>query len=263
MVVLLGQQLISWHYNKTFTDDEIETLFKPITAQYGIKIIHKVGSDFFSPIDNPPIPAGPGRHSKVKTIRHRNLASYPGILDRALKRYPIAVVKNYLNGIQFAGQIDEGGLKYGGTYDPFRKRIYLVNDGRQTDYDAMYTLHHEFSSLLLKSHSFYINPWTNNNPSDFQYLYEKYKSWKELEGFQISHEEKNENYEKGFMNTYGQTNFENDFNEYSAMIFTYPHKFKKIMNQYPRVRKKFLVWLEFYQKIDPVFTEKYLFGNNE
>lgn len=56
------------------------------------------------------------------------------------------------------------------------------------------------------------------------------------------------------------TDFENDFNEYSAMIFTYPEKFKKIMNQYPRVRAKFEIWLDFYQKINPIFTEAYLLG---
>ncbi len=62
------------------------------------------------------------------------------------------------------------------------------------------------------------------------------------------------------MDSYGQTNFENDFNEFSAMIFTYPDKFKKIMRRYPRVRAKFLVWLNFYHKIDPIFTEEYFFG---
>jgi hypothetical protein len=62
------------------------------------------------------------------------------------------------------------------------------------------------------------------------------------------------------MRAYGQTDFENDFNEYSGMIFTYPQKFKKIMKQYPRVRGKLKVWLELYQKIDPIFTEKYLLG---
>jgi len=69
-------------------------------------------------------------------------------------------------------------------------------------------------------------------------------------------------YEKGFMNSYGQTNFENDFNEYAAMVFAYPEKFKQIMNQYPRVRCKFLVFLDFYQKIDPIFTEEYFFGTH-
>ena len=67
-------------------------------------------------------------------------------------------------------------------------------------------------------------------------------------------------YEKGFMNTYGQTDFENDFNEYRAMIFTYPETFKQIMARHPRVRGKFLVWLKFYQEIDPIFTEEYLLG---
>ena len=63
------------------------------------------------------------------------------------------------------------------------------------------------------------------------------------------------------MDTYGQTEFENDFNEYSAMIFTYPEKFKKILHQYLRVRGKFKVWLDFYRMIDPIFTEEYLLGS--
>jgi hypothetical protein len=67
-------------------------------------------------------------------------------------------------------------------------------------------------------------------------------------------------YGEGIVTNYGITSFSNDFSEYSAMIFTYPKKFNKIMDQYPRVRGKFKVWLEFYQKIDPIFTEEYLFG---
>lgn len=69
-------------------------------------------------------------------------------------------------------------------------------------------------------------------------------------------------YQYGIITNYGLTSFENDFNEYSAMIFTYPEKFRKIMNQYPRVRGKFKVWLEFYRKVDPIFTEAYLLGTN-
>jgi hypothetical protein len=67
-------------------------------------------------------------------------------------------------------------------------------------------------------------------------------------------------FQKGFVSKYGVTNFNNDFSEYSAMIFTHPQKFKEIMNQYPRVRGKFEVWLEFYQKIDPIFTQAYFLG---
>jgi len=102
----------------------------------------------------------------------------------------------------------------------------------------MRTFHHEFSSLLLKSHSFWTDPWTIHNPKEFIYLTEKYKCWKTLEkAVDISTAGSSEDYEKGFMRAYGQTDFENDFNEYSAVIFTYPEKFKKIINQYPRLKR--------------------------
>jgi hypothetical protein len=255
------QQLFAWHYFKTFPKEEIDAHFKPITSRYGVKIVYEIGDDFFSPLENPPIPAGPPRNSKVKPIRHRVLIQYPDILQKAFDKYPDKVIKNYLNAIYFSREIDDGDLKYGGTYDPFRRIIYLVDNGEKNNAQAMSTFHHEFSSLLLKSHSFWVDPWTDHHPKDFQYLDDILDTWKEVE--EASKAFSNEAcYKKGFVTDYGLTNFENDFNEYSEMIFTYPRKFKKIMGQYPRVRGKFLVWLEFYQKIDPIFTEEYLLGES-
>lgn len=260
LVLLIMQQLFAWHYFRTFPKEEIEALFEPITLKYGIKIVYAIGDDFFSPLKNPIIPAGPHRYSKVKPIRHRVLVRYPYILQKALEKYPTAVIKSYLKSIYFSAEIDHDGLRYGGTYDPFRRIIYLVDDGEKNDDQAMSTFHHEFSSLLLKSHSFWIDPWTDHNPKDFKYFDDIYTSWKEEEKARKDFTDE-DCYEIGFITNYGLTNFENDFNEYSEMIFTYPEKFKKIMNQYPRVRGKFRVWLGFYQKIDPIFTEKYLLGN--
>jgi hypothetical protein len=261
--IILGIMLTlnSWYYNKTSTKEEIAALFDPITSKYGIKIVYEIGEDFFSPLENPPIPAGPPRYSKVKPIRHRVLIQYPDILQTAFDKYPIAVIKKHLNAIYFAKEIDAAGFKAGGTYDPFRRIVYLVDNGAATDTQAMHTFHHEFSSLLIKSHSFFVNPWTDNNPKNFIYLNDTKKD--RLQTYNNTSLIGTESdYEKGFMNTYGQTEFGNDFSEYSAMIFTCPHKFKKIMDQYPRVRGKFLVWLEFYQKIDPIFTEAYLLGKS-
>jgi hypothetical protein len=189
------------------------------------------------------------------------LLHYPVFLQKAFEKYPIEVIKKYLNAIYFADEIDYDGFKFGGTYDPFRKIVYLVDSGAKNDEQAMRTFHHEFSSLLLNSRSFWVDPWTAHHPKDFIYLIEKYHSWKILENeVDISKEGTMEDYEKGFMRAYGRTDFENDFNEYSAMIFTCPKKFKRIMDQYPRVRGKFLVWQDFYQSIDPIFTEEYFFG---
>jgi len=262
-VILAGTAFglyLHFDMNKTYSDEHIAAMFDPITSRYGIRIVYKVGDDFFSPLENPPIPAGPGRNSEVEPIKHRLLIRYVDILHKAFEKYPDDIINKYLKAIHFAGEINEGGLKYGGTYDPFRKIVYLINNGRQTDDLAERTFHHEFSSLLLKTNSFNMKSWTDNNPKNFRYLYDLYNSWEELDKIEISLEENEEIYKKGFMDSYGQTNFENDFNEYSAMIFTYPEKFKKIMNKYSRVRGKFKVWLAFYQKIDPIFTEEYLIG---
>jgi len=249
-------------YEKTYTKEQIDKIFEPITSKYGIRIVYEVGEDFFSDLDNPPIPAGPDRDSKIVPIAHKQLALYPLILQKAFEKYPVHVIKKYLSAVYFAGKIDHSGFKAAGTYDPFRHIIYLVNNGKQTTDLSESVFHHEFSSLLILGNSFFLNPWTDHNPKNFVYLGDKYDSWKALrKDVKISNQGNNEDYEKGFLNTYSLTSFENDFNEYSAMIFTYPDKFKKIMRRYPRVRAKFLVWLDFYHKIDPIFTEEYLLGN--
>ncbi len=253
--------LFRGYYYQSFPKEKIDALFEPISSRYGIRIVYEIGDDFFSPLKNTPIPAGPSKSSNVEPIRHRVLVKYPHILLKAFSKYPDKVIKYHLRAIYFASEIDDGVLECSGTYDPFRRIIYLVDNGAKDDERAMRTFHHEFSSLLLARHSFFINPWTDHNPKGFIYLTEKYKNWKILEKeVDLSKKGSTEEYEKGFMRVYGETDFENDFNEYSAMIFTDPKKFKNIMNRYPRVRGKFMVWLQYYKKIDPIFTERYLLG---
>ncbi len=246
--------------DKTCSDAKIEKLFASIKDKYGVEIVYVVGENFLSDKGTAMVPAGPPPQSKVKPIRRSALIRYPKILETVFNKYPIGVIKNYLNAIHFAGEINRDGFIYAGSFDPFRRVIFIVDNGAQKPEVGMGTFHHEFSSLLLSRHSFLLNPWREQNPNDFVYLYKTDKD--KLKIFNESSLDGTESdYEKGFMNTYGQTNFENDFNEYSAMIFTYPEKFKKIMARHPRVRGKFLVWLKFYQEIDPIFTEEYFLGD--
>jgi hypothetical protein len=267
IIILMGSTyLLFMHFynNVTYSKAQIDKMFAPITSKYGIKIVYRINDHFFSDLANPGIPAGPDPLSKVTPIRHRVLARYPDILQKAFAKYPVEIIRKYLKGIYFAGEIDQAGFKYGGSYDPFRRIIFLVDNGTQTNNEDISTFHHEFSSLLIRSHSFFINPWTDQNPKGFKYLEDVYDTWNAMQKeIDISRDGNKQDYEKGFMDTYGETDFENDFNEYAAMIFTYPKKFKKIMNQYPRVRAKFLIWLDFYHnKVDPIFTEDYLLGKH-
>ena len=254
-ILVLGIALIFFSCTKTYTYERIDKVFEPIISKYGIKIVYEINEEF-SPIRNGGVRV---RFTKVKKIEPRVLSKYPQILAMAFKKYPTKVIKNNINAIYFAKEMEYNGLQYGGTYDSFRRIIFLANDGEQTDDRSIAIFHHELSSLLLDRYGFLINPWFNQNPKNFKYRSDTNGSWKNAyNGTSIVGTISD--YEKGFLNSYSQTNFENDFNEYSRLVFSYPQKFKKIMNQYPRVRGKFLVFLEFYHKIDPIFTEEYLLG---
>ena len=50
-------------------------------------------------MENPPIPAGPHRDSRVQPIRHQVLVRYPTILRKAFEKYPVATIRKYLKAI--------------------------------------------------------------------------------------------------------------------------------------------------------------------
>jgi hypothetical protein len=240
---------------KTYTQEEIDMVFESIVAAYGVKIVYEIGEDFY-----PTTYEGESvEFDKIEKIDGRVLCNYRTILPKAFEKYPESMIRQYLTAIHFAKIIRHNGLEYAGTYDASRRIIYLANDGKQAEKRSIGTFHHEFSSALLKNGFFFLNLWLNENPEGFKYRLEREERWeKALDGTSLLGTE--EDYEKGFMNSYGQTDYENDVNEYSKYIFTYPEQFKEIMDHYPRVRAKFLVWLEFYHEIDPIFTEDYFFN---
>jgi hypothetical protein len=243
---------------RSYTDEQIEQIFEPVTSKYGIRIVYKIDETF-----TPQYQGGGGAHAvykKLKPIDRRILARYPQLLEQALSKYPIHVVKEYLNAVYFAGIMKSDNINYAGTYDPFRRIIYLIDDGNRSTKEWLGTFHHEFSSLFLTRHGMLLNPWLEHHPEGFQYRSEIYDNYKDIYADTSTCHETAADYENGFMNTYSHTTFDNDFNEYAAMIFTHPEKFKQIMDKHPRVRGKFLVFLDFYEMIDPIFTEEYLLG---
>jgi hypothetical protein len=138
-LLLLAAAILFLYHNKTCTKEEINQLFKPITFKYGIKIVYEIGPDFLSHLVNPGIAAGPARHSKVLPMEHWVLARYPHILQEALEKYPVEIIKKYLKAIYLAKEINEDGFNYGGSYDTYKRVIYLVNNGRKSDHLSIAT----------------------------------------------------------------------------------------------------------------------------
>lgn len=254
VIFLLGMAVTVSSCSRNYSKEEIDKKFAPITSKYGIEIRYHVDEKF------PPmmVTGQRAKIDKLVPIRHSVLVRYPSILQKALQKYPEHVIRDSIDAICFASVFENKGITFSGTYGYFDWAVYLIDDGWKNDAFAENTFHHEFSSILLSQKGFYINPWTEHNPKDFKYLYETAKN-----NYDVKTTGKGtiSDYNDGFITDYGRTTFENDFNEYSAMIFTNPKEFKKIMDQYSRVRSKFKIWLDFYQKIDPVFTEAYFFGD--
>jgi hypothetical protein len=249
--------LVLLYCTRNYTDEQIEQMFEPITSKYGIRIVYEIDETF-----TPQYRGGEGKHAeycRLAPIKKRTLARYPQILEQALSKYPVQVIKEYLNAVHFAGIIKDRGSYAAGTYDSFRRIIYLVDDGSRPAEEMIGTFHHEFSSLFLRRHGMLLNPWLDQHPVGFDYRSELFESIEDIYAAYSMHGAEVD-YESGFMNTYSHTTFENDFNEYARMIFTHPEEFKQIMDKHPRVRGKFLVFLDFYEMIDPIFTEEYLLG---
>ena len=259
LFLIIGLPMLLQGCTTTYTHEQIEEMFASITSKYGIEIVYEI-DEKFSPI----WAGGGGAHAvydKLEPIDKRVLARYPKILEEALSKYPVHVVKKYLNAVYFAGDIKSRNIYYAGTVDAFRRIVYLVDDGNITAYNIG-TFHHEFSSLLLARHGFLLNAWFDQHPEGFKYRGEIYDLVDQESMYADTSTISTEaDYADGFMNTYSHTNFENDFNEYAKKIFTDPEEFKRIMHQYPRVRGKFCVFLDFYRMVDPIFTEAYLLGS--
>jgi hypothetical protein len=255
LTLLTGLYMVLGGCGEKMTQAEIDTLFGEITKRYGVKIVCKI-DDNYAPIlkggKQPPF-------ERVKRIDDAILQRFPSILDKAFRKYPAWIIRKNLSAVYLAKEIWDSGIYFEGTYDQSRRIVYLINDGKGDDGPIIHAFHHEFSSILLKSNIFFLSQWYENIPEGFKYRMEFYDTLKELVAG-TSLIGKPDDYEKGFLNTYGQTSFENDFNEYSGYIFARPDDFKQIMDRYPRVRAKFLAWLDFYHEIDPIFTEDYFFN---
>jgi hypothetical protein len=173
MILVFGVALIFFSCAKTYTKEDIDKVVALITSKYGTKIIYKINGDFA------PIRYGwaHAQFNRIEKIAPCILVKYPAKIAMAFDKYPVKVIKENINAIYFAKEMESNGLQYGGTYDSFRRIIYLVNDGEQTDDRSIAIIYHEFSSLLLYRYGFFTNPCLNQNPKGFKYRSDMYSSW--------------------------------------------------------------------------------------
>ncbi len=189
-----------------------------------------------------------------KTHEDRALA----IIKTALDKYPEQTLKNNLKKVYLLGELQFFGLSYGGTYRD--DKIFLCVKDSLSGYDSKYiekAFHHEFSSILYNNYSFDERQWESINHSEFSYGDGGIAALKTgstgLE-FDVKYNK------MGFLNEYSTASFEEDFNEICSNLLAPSKRFRNLINDYPRIRKKVNMAVDFYSKINPVFTEEYFTG---
>lgn len=231
-----------------------------------ILIEHKSIKNFVHPSwFNDPISFEFKELEDIDRIRNAEEAIY-----QAFSQYPSQVLIKHIGVVALLKEIKAYGEKYGATYVFFKgypnsSGIYIaledhVPNEELSDY-IIDSLHHEFSSIIMKSDKFPDEQWRSLNLKSF-----KYKHDNRLGGVDAlksrefgAQNDKKILYLQGFLSQYAMTNVEEDFNVYSGMIMTHPYEVKNLIIEYPIVRKKVKLWLDFYKSIDQEFKDTTVF----
>ena len=157
-------------------------------------------------------------------------------------KYKAATIKNNLKQIRFCGKLLLFGENWAaGTYDFKRKIIYVKTN---KPYQQEYILHHEFSSILLKSARYVqkaklVVGFKRNSVGKYRDFRDK--NWMVRRPSFLK---------KGYIVPYAKTCFENDFN---MMASYYKTSFlqEEMMESkaYPKIYNKYKIIEEFYKKL--------------
>lgn len=179
------------------------------------------------------------------------------IILKALEKYPTEVLTKHVKKVYVLDDIQFYGIRFGGTNS--LDAVYILNRGLDAGYTDRFVeqlFHAEFSSILLRNLSYYLNKtnWLKCNADSFVYGgsgVEALRSKKNSEDFDEAL------HEIGFLNQYATSDFENDVNSFAKNIFGPKPGFWEAIDKYPRLRCKMDLLILFYSQIHVSFTETY------
>lgn len=187
---------------------------------------------------------------KGKSLKSSEYERSKKIIIKALRKYPNSMIYKNLKNIYILNQLNFFGVNYGGTF--YERSLYIANSGVADGYTDSYvekTFHHEFSSILMNnySHLFNKDEWNKANDPTFKYG----------KGGIDAVINKNDNqdfskyyFEKGVLNQYGSSSLDEDYSVYCENIFMDEPEFWEATKNYPRVKAKVKIIMNFYKKIN-------------
>lgn len=197
--------------------------------------------------------------AKGEQIADTEIERSKNVMVKALNKYPAAALQKNLTVIYWLRSMKFYNLDYGGTNSS--DALYLTNDGTSFGYSDLYleqTFHHEYSSILYRNHPSFIDEdaWKKTNISGFDYN-DPENGVGAIRNNESSQDLDTALCNKGFLTQYSLSGIENDINTFAQNIFCPSEGFWKIVDKYPRIKKKVKILTDFYNKIDDQFTDDY------
>jgi len=179
------------------------------------------------------------------------------ILNRGLAKYPPGVLAANLQGVYALAELRYRGVVTSGTNS--RTCMYLKLGSERAGFTSTHiegVLHAEFSSILLRNHSGFLDTkaWQAANPEGFHYMGDGVEAVKQGKAGLKSAEPL---LEQGFLSEYSRSTMENDFNGMVMRLFTGDATVWAMAERYPRIQTKLGLTLAFYRQLDPMFTEAF------
>lgn len=181
------------------------------------------------------------------------------LMEKALSKYPVRTLEKELKVVYFLKSMKFYDVGYGGTNST--DALYLTNGGTTKGYSDFYleeTFHHEYSSILYRNHPSFFNEkdWKKANIRGFDYN-DPENGVGAIRNNESSQDLDTALCKKGFLTQYSLSGLENDINTFAQNLFSPSEGFWKIVDQYPRIKKKVKMLTDFYNKIDNMFTDDY------
>lgn len=167
----------------------------------------------------------------------------------AVSKYPQNLIQKEIRNIYLVGNLRFSGVYFTGTIS--NNVLYIANKANE---DIQRTFHHEFSSILLRNYApfSFETKWKKISPELLNC-----KSTTAIKVGYFSLEQNAHLLIKGYLSAYSLSNWENDFNMYAENIFAGDPQFWKLVDDYPLIKVKTRLVIDFYQQVHPVFTENY------
>ena len=221
---------------------ELDAEIAAIHAEYHVKVHYAYSAEKFFPKMWLKAPfAGEG-----KAIPYDEAKRLLPIVRTMLSKHPKEILRKDLKDIFLLSEMKFYGKPFGGTNS--RDGVYIVSQGLAMGYTDEHLEaigHAEFSSILFRKYDFPEDEWNAVNPTDFRYG----KSGVDFLDQANLYGQNRNLLSDGFLVKYSQSTLEDDFNTLSGWLFTSREKLKVLNEQYPKLKAKHDLTVQFYKSL--------------